>query len=85
MLHGKVQEGVDRVNRNFLWGSSKDRQKMHWVGWRKVTRPKEHEGLGLQMAKGRNTALLAKLNWRFHSEKNAPWARVLRLKYCNHQ
>ena len=54
-------------------------------GLEEVTRPKEHEGLGLQMAKGRNTTLLAKLNWRFHSEKTAPWARVLRLKYCNHQ
>ena len=84
MLPGKVLEGIDRVNRNFLWGSSEDRKKMHWVGWRKVTRPKEHGGLGLQTAKGRNTALLVKLKWRFHSEKNAPWARLLRLKYCNH-
>ena len=53
--------------------------------WQKVTRPKEEGGLGLQTAKGRNTALLAKLNWRFHTEAKAPWAKVLRLKYCNPQ
>ncbi|XP_050242423.1 uncharacterized protein LOC126691393 [Quercus robur] len=34
-------------------------------------------------AKGRNTALLAKLNWRLHVEKEALWAQVLRKKYCN--
>ncbi|KAL0012214.1 hypothetical protein SO802_007322 [Lithocarpus litseifolius] len=32
MLPGKVLEGMDRVNRNFLWGSSDNNKKMHWVG-----------------------------------------------------
>ncbi|KAK4578315.1 hypothetical protein RGQ29_028437 [Quercus rubra] len=85
MLPGKVLEGIDRVNRNFLWGSSENKKKIHWVGWSKVTRPKLDGGLGIQAARGRSTALLAKLNWRFHTEEKAPWARVLRLKYCNHQ
>ena len=85
LLPEKVLEGIDRVNRNFLWGSTKNSKKMYWVGWKKVTRPKEDGGLGLQTTKGRNTALLAKLNWRFHTESNASWARVLKLKYCNRQ
>lgn len=58
---------------------------MHWVNWGKVTKPKNIGGLGLQTAKGRNTALLAKLNWRLHTEKNAPWSKVLKLKYCTRQ
>ena len=58
-------------------------KKIHWVGWPKVTKPKEVGGLGLQNAKGRNTALLAKLNWRVNVEKEALWAQVLRHKYCN--
>ena len=37
----------------------------------------------MQNAKGRNTALLAKLNLRFNVEKEALWARVLRNKYCS--
>ncbi|KAK9986443.1 hypothetical protein SO802_031394, partial [Lithocarpus litseifolius] len=85
LLPEKVLEGIDRVNGNFLWGSTDNSKKMHWVGWKKVTRPKEDGGLGLQTAKGRNTALLAKLNWRFHTESKAPWAKVLKLKYCNRQ
>lgn len=46
---------------------------------------KKEGGLGLQTTKGRNIALLAKLNWRLHVEKEAVWAKVLRHKYCNHR
>lgn len=37
----------------------------------------------MQTAKGRYTSLLAKLNWRFHFEKEALWSWVLRTKYCS--
>ena len=82
-LPGKVLEGIDRVNRNFLWGSTETSKKMHWIGWEKVTKPKKQGGLRLQTAKGRNTSLLAKLNWRFNTETEALWTRVLKKKYCN--
>ena len=32
LLPSKVLEGIDRVNRNFLWGSTENKGKMHWVG-----------------------------------------------------
>ena len=48
-----------------------------------MAKPKEEGGLGLKAAKGRNVALLAKLNWRFHMERGKPWVEVLRMKYCN--
>lgn len=38
-----------------------------------MTKSKEEGGLGLQSARGRNIALLNKLNWRFHVEKEALW------------
>ena len=79
----KILEGLDWVNRNFLWGSSENVRKIHWVGWKNVTKPKDEDGLGLQIAKGRNVALLGKLNWSFNVERDAPWAKVLRAKYCN--
>ena len=59
---GRVLDGIDQVNRNFLWSTTKNQRRMHWVGWQKVTRTKEEGGLGIQMARGRNTTLLAKLN-----------------------
>ena len=46
----------------FLMGSSDAAKKIHWIGWHKVAKPKEEGGLGLQTARGRNVALLAKLN-----------------------
>ena len=39
----------------------------------------------MQSAKGRNTALPAKLNWRFHTKSDALWAKVLKYKYCTRQ
>nr|XP_023914532.1 uncharacterized protein LOC112026083 [Quercus suber] len=76
-LPKKLLDNIDRVNRNFLWGSTDDAKKVHRVGWHKVTKPKEEGGLGIQAAKGRNQALLVKLNWRFRMEKDALWVRVL--------
>ena len=31
-LLGKLLDNIDKVNRNFLWGSLKSVKKMHWVG-----------------------------------------------------
>ena len=66
-------------------GSSESVRKMHWVGWLKITQSKSEGGLGLHTAKGKNLSLLAKLNWCFHSEKDALWSKVLRSKYCTRQ
>ena len=54
------------------------------MGWHKVTKPKEKLGLVIQVTKGRNQALLAKLNWRFRMEKDALWVKVLNSKYCSY-
>lgn len=81
-LPEKLLENIDRVNRNSLWGSSDSSKKSHWVGWQKVMKPKMDGGLGLQSAKGKNLALLAKLNWRYHMEKHSIWVKVLKRKYC---
>ena len=84
-LLGKILDGIDQVNQNFLWNSSTNKKSMHWVGWKKVTTPKNVGGLSIQAAKGRNTALLAKLNWIFHTKRESQWAKALRLKYCTNQ
>ena len=44
-LPRKVLEGIDRVNQNFLWGSTEMPKKMHWIGWEKVTKPKKQGGV----------------------------------------
>ena len=41
------------------------------MGWSKIFRPKEEGGLGIQAARAKNLALLAKLNWRMYRKKKA--------------
>lgn len=77
----KILQGIDKLNRNFIWGTSETRKKVHLIGWNKVTKAKEESGLGIHAAKPKNTALLAKLNWRFHTKKSSLWVRVLSKKY----
>jgi len=57
-----VCEKLDKINRDFLWGSSPEKRKMHLVGWSKIIKSKEEGGLGIQVAKAKNITLLAKLN-----------------------
>lgn len=80
-LPNHLCEKLDKVNIDFLWGSSKEKRKLHLVGWNKIFRPKEKGGLRLQAAKAKNIALLAKLNWRLYQDKESMWAKVLLGKY----
>ncbi|KAL4644554.1 hypothetical protein ACB092_02G172800 [Castanea dentata] len=61
-LPSRISDNLDRLSRNFLWGTCETKRKIHWIGWAKVTRPKEEGGLGLQTTKGRNLVYLAKPN-----------------------
>lgn len=86
LLPNRILEGIERVNRKFLWDSTESASKVHWVGWGKVTQPKVERGLRMKSAKGRNIAMLTKLKWRFHLENESLWARDLNAKYClNHR
>ena len=82
-LPAKVLTSIDRLNRNFLWGSSENKKKLHLVSWKKIAKPKKDGGLGIQAAQAKNVANLAKLNWRLHTKHSSLWARVLSQKYCS--
>lgn len=76
-LPPKILSNIDRLSQNFLWGHSDNKKKLHLVSWKKITKSKKKGGLGLHEVKAKNTALLAKLNWRLHREKESLWAQVL--------
>ena len=40
-LLAHICDKLDKVNRDFLWGSTSDRQKMHLVGWNNIVKSKE--------------------------------------------
>ena len=81
-LPAHLCEKLDKINQDFLWGSTSEKRRLHLVGWSKIIRPKEEGGLGIQAARAKNLALLAKLKWRMYQEKESLWAKVILRKYC---
>jgi len=81
ILPSRIHANLDKVCRNFLWGSTNEKKKLHMVGWNKVTMPKNKGGLGLHATKERNTTLAAKLCWRMKEESDELRSRVLKFKY----
>lgn len=82
-LSSHLCEKLDKVNKDFLWGSSMERRKLHLVGWSKIIKPKNEGALDIQATGAKNIALLAKLNWRLYQDKDSMWAKVLLSKYCS--
>ena len=79
----KVCNAINKKMRDFLWGSTEEKKKMHMVNWHTVTQPKELGGLGLFQTRHMNQALLEKLCWRLASEHEALWAWMLTAKYLS--
>ncbi|GMI83017.1 hypothetical protein like AT4G29090 [Hibiscus trionum] len=64
----------------FLWGAL-DHRAIHWISLDNVCRPKENGGLGFVDFKTKNRAMLCKWLWRYGSEPNCLWRRVIAAIY----
>ena len=60
-LSAKVCEDVNKLTRDFLWGPTAEKKKLHLVGWNKVTNLIDMGGLGIFEMKAKNSTILAKL------------------------
>ena len=60
-----VADRLERIQRNFLWGSSNDVFKFSLVAGEKVVWPVEVGGLGIRKIGLFNQALLGKRLWQF--------------------
>lgn len=49
---------IDKIQRDFLWGSTINRKRMHYVFWDTCTLLKANVGLGLSKARTKNCILL---------------------------
>ncbi|KAL7218658.1 hypothetical protein ACSBR2_011841 [Camellia fascicularis] len=72
---------IDKLNKDFLWGSSSELRKVHGVAWDTVTKPKKLGGLGIRQTCLVNKVSMAKLSWRLLSEDTSLWAKTLKSKY----
>ena len=80
-----VADRLERIQRNFLWGSSEECFKNSLVAWEKVCSPLEMGGLGVRKLGHFNQALLGKWLWRFGQEGTSLWRRVIAIKYGEDQ
>ena len=76
-----VSTKIDCICRQFIWGASNVKRKVHLINWNKICSPKEEGGLGFRKAKEVNMACMMKLAWGIVSKPNSLWVRVLRNKY----
>ena len=76
-----VAARMERIQRNFLWGSSEGSFKYPLVAWERVCLPVKLGGLGIRSVASFNQALLGKWLWRFGHEVTHLWRRVISTKY----
>ncbi|XP_062105448.1 uncharacterized protein LOC133817076 [Humulus lupulus] len=69
-----IQE-IDRLCRNFLWGSKNNRSKFHCSSWSQVCLPKALGGLGFKQSSIWNKVLLAKFIWALSSKQDVLWVK----------
>ncbi|XP_031111969.1 uncharacterized protein LOC116015942 [Ipomoea triloba] len=81
LLPKGVVLAIERITRDFLWGSKEGERKCHLVKWEVLTKSKEFGGLGIRKLEPMNLAFLAKLGWRLIQDEECLWVQLLKAKY----
>ena len=76
-----VKARLEKIQRDFLWGSGNLERKIHLINWNTVCSSKEKGGLGVRSLSTLDRALLDKWIWRFVVEEDSPWKNIISLKY----
>jgi hypothetical protein len=76
-----VAKRIEKIQREFLWGGMGDDKKLHFVSWNQVCRPLRAGGLGIRNVYKFNQALMGKWLWRYATEREALWYKIIKAKY----
>lgn len=76
-----VHNEVEKISRNFLWGSNGGHNRMHILAWDRVCTPKSQGGLGFRSLRSNNEAHMMKLAWQLTKNKEKLWVQVVQSKY----
>ncbi|XP_021980836.1 uncharacterized protein LOC110876986 [Helianthus annuus] len=72
-----VLNKLESMIRKFLWGGSGGDNKLNWVVWDRVASPINCGGLGIRNLDSINRSLLLKWAWRYKTEKDSLWVKVI--------
>ena len=76
-----VAHRIEKIQRDFLWEGMGGEFKYHLVNWDRVCTPIQCGGLGIRNLVTFNQALLGKWLWRYATEREALWRKIVELKY----
>jgi hypothetical protein len=74
-------EKLHKYTRSFWWGSGGGKNKVQWIPWELLIKPKSYGGLGFKDLKLFNQALLSHQAMRLIMHPNTMCTRVLKAKY----
>lgn len=80
-LPAGVCDEVEKSARNFLWGSTNEKRKIHFMAWKDVCMPEENGRLGIRHLRGANQAFVMKNAWGLINRRDSLWVKILRSKY----
>nr|GEX28441.1 retrovirus-related Pol polyprotein from transposon TNT 1-94 [Tanacetum cinerariifolium] len=63
---------------DFFWGGASEKRKMAWVRWDQALASHEKGGLNIGSLKAFNLALLQKWRWRFTTNPNLLWVKLIK-------
>ncbi|GJY93802.1 hypothetical protein Tco_0509584, partial [Tanacetum coccineum] len=73
-----VLRELEGIRSHFFNGHDSNSKKATWVNWKKVLLSKDRGGLGVSSLYVMNRGLLFKWIWRFFTQGNTLWARVIK-------
>ena len=76
-----VANCIEKLQRDFLWGGMGEEKRFHLVNWDLICMPIQHGGLAIRNLRLFNQALLGKWLWRFGTERDFLWRKVIATKY----
>lgn len=72
-----VARRLEKLERDFLWEGSREERKYHLIKWASVCNSVSEGGLGIKNLRTINTPLMGKWLWRFLTDKEALWRKVV--------
>ncbi|GMI82239.1 hypothetical protein HRI_001893200 [Hibiscus trionum] len=80
-LPKRVCSEIEKILRQFIWGSSSTARKISLINWDSLCQPIEHGGLGIRKIFDFNMAFVMKLSFALVTALDSFWVRILREKY----